>query len=107
MGTPDEPFDGALMTALARRLAASRTRHRYRAWMNKKCMLCSALGWRRCLARQNETCFKGETMKDVKVDVRVNVGVDAASVILLLASATMALFFYKQNKQDKLKAGAS
>jgi len=41
-------------------------------------------------------------MKDVKVDVRVNVGVDAASVILLFASATAALFFYKQNKQEKL-----
>jgi len=41
-------------------------------------------------------------MKDVKVDVRVNVGVDSASVILLLASAAAALFFYKQNKQDKL-----
>jgi len=41
-------------------------------------------------------------MKDVKVDVRVNVGVDAASVILLLASATAALFFYQQNRQEKL-----
>lgn len=41
-------------------------------------------------------------MKDVRVDVRVNVGVDAASVILLFASATAALFFYKQNKQEKL-----
>ena len=41
-------------------------------------------------------------MKDVKVDVRVHVGVDAASVILLFASATAALFFYKQNKQEKL-----
>lgn len=38
-------------------------------------------------------------MKDVKVDVRVNVGVDAASVALLLATATMALFFYRQNRQ--------
>jgi hypothetical protein len=46
-------------------------------------------------------------MKDVKVDVRVNVGVDAASVILLLASASMALFFYKQYRQDKLKVGTS
>jgi hypothetical protein len=43
-------------------------------------------------------------MKDVKVDVRVNVGVDTAGVILLLASAAMAMFFYKQNKQEKLKA---
>ena len=41
-------------------------------------------------------------MKDVKVDVRVNVGVDAASVILLFATATAALFFYKQNKQEKI-----
>jgi hypothetical protein len=46
-------------------------------------------------------------MKDVKVDVRVNVSVDAASVVLLLASASIALIFYreqkqqKQNKQDK------
>lgn len=42
-------------------------------------------------------------MKDVKVDVRVNVGVDAASVALLLASAAMALFFYRQDKREKLK----
>ena len=41
-------------------------------------------------------------MKDVKVDVRVNVGVDAASVVLLLASTAAAVFFYKQNKQDRL-----
>jgi hypothetical protein len=40
-------------------------------------------------------------MKDVKVDVRVNVGVDMAGVVLLLASTAMALFFYKQNKQQK------
>ena len=40
-------------------------------------------------------------MKDVKVDVRVNVGVDTASVILLLASSAMALFMYKQHKEDK------
>lgn len=40
-------------------------------------------------------------MKDVKVDVRVNVGVDAASVILLLASAATALFLYKQHREDK------
>jgi len=32
-------------------------------------------------------------MKDVKVDVRVNVDVDAASVVLLFASAAMTLFF--------------
>jgi hypothetical protein len=44
---------------------------------------------------------QGKTMKDVKVDVRVNVGVDMAGVVLLLASAAMALFFYKQNKQEK------
>ena len=42
-------------------------------------------------------------MKDVKVDVRVNVGVDMAGVVLLLASTAMALFFYKQNRQEKLK----
>jgi hypothetical protein len=35
------------------------------------------------------------------------VGVDAASVILLLASASMALFFYKQYRQDKLKLDKS
>jgi len=46
-------------------------------------------------------------MKDVKVDVRVNVGVDAASVILLLASTALGLFFYKQNKQEKLKTNGS
>lgn len=40
-------------------------------------------------------------MKDVKVDVRVNVGVDMAGVVLLLTSTAMALFFYKQNKQQK------
>jgi preprotein translocase subunit YajC len=40
-------------------------------------------------------------MKDVKVDVRVNVGVDTASVVLLLASAAMAVFLYKQNKQER------
>ena len=40
-------------------------------------------------------------MKDVKVDVRVNVDVDTASVVLLFASAAMALFFYKQNKQNR------
>lgn len=43
-------------------------------------------------------------MKDVKVDVRVNVNVDTASVVLLLASATMAVYFLKQQKQEKLKA---
>lgn len=46
-------------------------------------------------------------MKNVTVDVRVHVGVDAASVILRLASASMALFFYKQNRQDKLKNSGS
>jgi hypothetical protein len=44
-----------------------------------------------------------QTMKDVKVDVRVNVDVDAASVVLLFASAAMALFLYRQNKQERLK----
>jgi len=58
-------------------------------------------------ASANRNMLEGEEMKDVKVDVRVNVGVDAASVILLLASASMALFFYKQNKQDKLKNSGS
>jgi hypothetical protein len=48
-----------------------------------------------------------KTMKDVKVDVRVNVGVDAASVILLLASAATALFLYKQHREDKLKLAGS
>jgi hypothetical protein len=43
----------------------------------------------------------GKNMKDVKVDVRVDVSVDAASVVLLLASASMALFFYRQQKQQK------
>jgi hypothetical protein len=37
-------------------------------------------------------------MKDVKVDVRVNVGVDMAGVVL---------FFFKQNKQAKLVSSAS
>ena len=46
-------------------------------------------------------------MKDVKVDVRVNVSVDAGSVVLLLASAAAALFFYKQQKQEKLSAPAA
>ena len=46
---------------------------------------------------------QGKDMKDVKVDIRVNVGVDAASVVLLLASTAMALFLYKQHKQEKLK----
>lgn len=45
-------------------------------------------------------------MKDVKVDVRVHVGVDMAGVVLLLASTAMALFFYKQNKQEQLKSSA-
>jgi hypothetical protein len=43
----------------------------------------------------------GENMKDVKVDVRVNVSVDAASVVLLLASASMAAFFFRQQKHQK------
>jgi hypothetical protein len=46
-------------------------------------------------------------MKDVKVDVRVNVGVDMAGVVLLLASAAMAIFFFKQNKQQKLTSNVS
>jgi len=45
-------------------------------------------------------------MKDVKVDVRVHVGVDAASVVLLLATATMGLFFYKQNKLEQQQKNA-
>jgi hypothetical protein len=45
-------------------------------------------------------------MKDVKVDVRVNVDVDTASVVLLLASASFALFLYKQNKREALAARA-
>jgi hypothetical protein len=45
--------------------------------------------------------IQGKNMKDVKVDVRVHVGVDMAGVVLLLASAAMAMFFYKQNKQNK------
>lgn len=43
-------------------------------------------------------------MKDVKVDVRVNVNVDTASVVLLLASASFAMFLYKQNKREALAA---
>ena len=46
-------------------------------------------------------------MKDVKVDVRVNVTVDPASVFLLIATATLGLFLYKENKQQKLTAKAS
>lgn len=46
-------------------------------------------------------------MKDVKVDVRVNVTVDPASVFLLLATATMGLFLYRQNKQQKLAPNPS
>jgi hypothetical protein len=42
-------------------------------------------------------------MKDVKVDVRVNVTVDAASIALLLATTTMAWLVYKQNKQETPK----
>jgi predicted TIM-barrel enzyme len=52
------------------------------------------------------TIHESRIMKDVKVDVRVNVSVDAGSVVLLLASAAAALFVYKQQKhqqhQDKL-----
>ncbi|MFC3473363.1 hypothetical protein ACFOHT_26500 [Massilia oculi] len=40
-------------------------------------------------------------MKDVKVDVRVNVTVDAASVVLLIATTTMAYLFYQLNKQGR------
>lgn len=47
--------------------------------------------------------LEGLNMKDVKVDVRVNVDLDAASVVLLLASAATALFLYKQHKQEKVK----
>ncbi|WP_156648916.1 hypothetical protein [Massilia sp. Leaf139] len=50
--------------------------------------------------------MKVENMKDVKVDVRVNVGVDAASVAMLFASAAWALFLYKEHKQAKLTADA-
>lgn len=46
-------------------------------------------------------------MKDVKVLVRVNVGVDAASAVLWLASATIALIIYKQYRRDKLALHAS
>lgn len=42
-------------------------------------------------------------MKDVRVNVSVNVGVDAASVVLLLASMAAALFVYKEHKQERLK----
>jgi hypothetical protein len=54
------------------------------------------------IRRRNGNLDQGEAMKDVKVDVRVNVGVDMAGVVLLLASAAMAMFFYRQNRQDKL-----
>jgi hypothetical protein len=57
--------------------------------------------------RRNDNLVRGKAMKDVKVDVRVNVGVDMAGVVLLLASAAMAMFFYKQNKQEKLASTAS
>ena len=53
------------------------------------------------------TTHEREDMKDVKVDVRVNVGVDAASVVLLLASAAWGLFLYKQHKQEKLAVKTS
>ncbi len=46
-------------------------------------------------------------MKDVKVDVRVNVTVDPASVLLVLATMTMGVFLYKQNKQEKRQQLAS
>jgi hypothetical protein len=49
----------------------------------------------------------GKEMKDVKVDVRVNVTVDPASVLLVLATMTMGVFLYKQNKQQKLAPAAS
>ncbi|MCA1854483.1 hypothetical protein LE190_00880 [Massilia oculi] len=45
-------------------------------------------------------------MKDVKVDVRVNVTVDPASVFLVLATAAMGVFLYRQNKQPDLVSGA-
>jgi hypothetical protein len=51
--------------------------------------------------------YKGVNMKDVKVDVRVNVDVDTASVVLLFASAAAAIFLYRQNKQEKLLANSS
>jgi hypothetical protein len=56
------------------------------------------------IRRQNDNLHQDETMKDVKVDVRVNVGVDMAGVVLLLASAAMAMFFYRQNQQEKLSS---
>lgn len=43
----------------------------------------------------------GTAMQDVKVRVRVNVGVDAASAILWLASATIGLILYRQYRQDR------
>lgn len=43
----------------------------------------------------------GEIHERRKVDVRVNVTVDAASVVLLIATTTMAYLFYKQDKQDR------
>jgi len=46
-------------------------------------------------------------MKDVRVNVSVNVGVDAASVALLLASMAAALFMYREHKQEKLKSNAA
>lgn len=49
----------------------------------------------------------GKDMKDVKVDVRVNVTVDPASVFLVLATMAAGVFLYKQNKQQKLAAPAS
>ncbi len=46
-------------------------------------------------------------MKDVKVDARVNVTVDPASVILALATMTLGFMLYRQNKQQKLPPAAS
>jgi hypothetical protein len=53
------------------------------------------------------TTWPEAAMKDVKVLVRVNVGVDAASAVLWLASATIALIIYKQYRRDKLALHAS
>jgi len=52
--------------------------------------------------RRHDKEQRGDDMKDVKVLVRVNVGVDAASAILWLASATIALLMYRQHRRDRL-----
>lgn len=41
-----------------------------------------------------------KNMRNVDVKVSVDVRVDPAGVILLLASAAMALFFFKSNKAN-------